>query len=176
MSVSLLNAVINRTDMARVYLSLGSNIDAENNLRAGVHDLRNQYGSLQISTVYESEAVGFEGDNFLNFVVGLDTDDDVHTTQAHMNAIEEAHGRIRGAEKFSSRTLDIDILLYDDLIINENGLKLPRDEIEKYAFVLQPLAELAPDLKHPVSAMTYQELWDAFDKSKANQWAVELDL
>lgn len=162
--------------MARVYLSLGSNIDAENNLRAGVRDLRNKYGTLQISTVYESTAVGFEGDNFLNFVVGLDSNDDVQTTQTNMSAIEEAHGRIRGAEKFSSRTLDIDILLYDDLIINEAGLNLPRDEIEKYAFVLQPLAELAPGLTHPVSGKTYIELWEAFDKSKAKQWAVELDL
>lgn len=162
--------------MARVYLSLGSNINAENNLRAGVHDLRERYGELQISTVYESEAVGFEGDNFLNFVVGLDTDDDVHTTQVNMNAIEEAHGRVRGAEKFSSRTLDIDILLYDDLVINEKGLNLPRDEIEKYAFVLQPLAELAPGFKHPVSGKTYKELWDAFDKNNSNQWVVEIDL
>jgi 2-amino-4-hydroxy-6-hydroxymethyldihydropteridine diphosphokinase len=161
--------------MARVYLSLGSNVDAENNLRAGVRDLRNQYGALQISNVYESAAVGFEGDNFLNFVIGLDSNDDVHTTQANMNAIEEAHGRIRGAEKFSSRTLDIDILLFDDLVINEKGLSLPRDEIEKYAFVLQPLAELAPDLQHPVSGKTYQELWDAFDKSKARQWLISLN-
>ena len=161
--------------MAHVYLSLGSNIDAENNLRAGMRDLRDKYGDLQVSTVYESEAVGFEGDNFLNFVVGLETDDDVHTTQANMSAIEEAHGRVRGAEKFSSRTLDIDILLYDDLIIHENGLHLPRDEIEKYAFVLQPLAELAPDLKHPVSGKTCKKLWEEFDKSRAKQWAIKID-
>jgi 2-amino-4-hydroxy-6-hydroxymethyldihydropteridine diphosphokinase len=162
--------------MARIYLSLGSNIDAANNLRAGMRDLREKYGELQISRIYESAAVGFEGDNFINFVVGLDTDDDVHSTQANMNRIEEAHGRVRGAEKFSPRTLDIDILLYDDLVINENGLKLPRDEIEKYAFVLQPLAELAPDLKHPVSGKTYKELWEGFDKAKANQWIVALNL
>ena len=162
--------------MARVYLSLGSNIDAASNLRAGMRDLRDKYRHLQVSTVYESEAVGFEGDNFINFVVGLDTDEDVHTTQASMSSIEEAHGRVRGAEKFSSRTLDIDILLYDDLVINEKGLSLPRDEIEKYAFVLQPLAELAPDLKHPISGKTYQEIWSEFDKAKANQWSVELDL
>ncbi|MGD8742589.1 MAG: 2-amino-4-hydroxy-6-hydroxymethyldihydropteridine diphosphokinase [Granulosicoccaceae bacterium] len=160
--------------MPRVYLSLGSNIDAHSNLRAGMQDLHAHYGELQVSTVYESEAVGFDGDNFINFVVGLDTDEDVHTVQATMSAIEQAHGRVRGAEKFSSRTLDIDILLYDDLVINENGLHLPRDEIEKYAFVLQPLAELAPQLKHPVSGKTYAELWQGFDKSKANQWPVAL--
>lgn len=162
--------------MPRVYLSLGSNIDAENNLRAGMQDLRDKYGHLQVSAIYESEAVGFEGDNFLNFVVGLDSNDDVHATQATMSSIEEAHGRVRGSEKFSSRTLDIDILLYDDLVMNENGLKLPRDEIEKYAFVLQPLAELAPDLKHPVSGKSYKELWEGFDKAKANQWEVTLNL
>lgn len=161
--------------MSRVYLSLGSNIDAEHNLRAGMQDLRAHYGALQVSTVYESEAVGFDGDNFLNFVVGLDTDEDVHTLQANMNAIEQAHGRVRGAEKFSSRTLDIDILLYDDLVINEDGLHLPRDEIEKYAFVLQPLAELAPALRHPVSGKTYGELWQAFDKNQARQQPVAVD-
>lgn len=162
--------------MARVYLSLGSNIDAHNNLRAGMQDLRKHYGSLQVSTIYESEAVGFAGDNFLNFVVGLDTDEDVHTVQASMSRIEQAHGRVRGAEKFSSRTLDIDILLYDDLVINENGLHLPRDEIEKYAFVLQPLAELAPNLRHPLNGRTYAQLWQAFDRDKARQWPLALEL
>ena len=152
--------------MARVFISLGSNIDRNANTRAGIRALRAHYGDVRLSSVYESEAVGFEGDSFFNMVIALNTSEDVQQVAATLRHIEDEYGRDRSVPKFSSRTLDLDLLLYDDLIIHEDGLQIPRDEILKRAFVLWPLAEVAPDLKHPVAKKSYATLWMEFDKSK----------
>lgn len=152
--------------MSRVFVSLGSNIDRETNTRAGIQSLQSHYGELQLSSVYESEAVGFEGDNFFNMVIAFNTDEDVRQVATTLREIEVRHGRDRNGPKFSSRTLDLDLLLYDDLVMHEPGVQIPRDEILKRAFVLWPLAEIAPDLKHPEENSSYAELWLAFDKSK----------
>jgi len=159
--------------MPRIYISLGSNIDREENTRAGVNDLRDSFGELELSSVYESEAVGFEGDAFYNMVIACDVSGDVHSTNQALREIEDAHGRDRSGPKFSSRTLDLDLLLYDDQVFNENGLKLPREEILHNAFVLWPLAEIAPQLKHPENGKSYAELWEAFDKQKENLKPIE---
>lgn len=161
--------------MAKIYISLGSNIDREANTRAGVRALRKHYGELELSSVYESEAVGFEGDAFYNMVIACDTDEDVHEVVRQLRAIEDANGRDREGPKFSSRTLDLDLLLYDDLVLDVNGLKLPREEILHNAFVLWPLAEIAPALIHPLVHRSYNELWTAFDRAGASLHPVEFD-
>ena len=112
--------------MARIYISLGSNIDRERHTRAGVQALRERFGDLILSSVYESEAVGFEGDAFYNMVIACDVDEGVHETNRILAEIEDAHGRDRSGPRFSSRTLDLDLLWYDDFVLDENGLKLPR--------------------------------------------------
>ena len=152
--------------MATVYISLGSNIDREALTRAGVAALRQRFGELQLSSVYRSEAVGFEGEDFYNMVIGLCTSEDVHSVYEALREIEDAHGRDRSGPRFSSRTLDLDLLLYDDLVLKDGKLELPRDEILKRAFVLWPLAEIAGDLHHPQVNKSYVQLWDEFDKSK----------
>ncbi len=152
--------------MATIYVSLGSNINREENTRAGIAALKQVFGKLTLSSVYESEAVGFEGDAFYNMVIACEVSTAVHETNQLLRNIEDAHGRDRSGPKFSSRTLDLDLLVYDDLILDEKGLKLPRGEILKNAFVLWPLAEIAPSLKHPETMTSYAELWAAFDKSK----------
>ena len=162
--------------MARVFLSLGSNIEAEDNIRSALNVLRELYPDMQASCVYESEAVGFQGDNFLNLVVAFDTETSVQGVHDQMNEIEEAHGRLRGSESFMARTLDIDLLLYDDLILEEDGLHIPRREIEEYAFVLLPLTELAPDMTYPLTGETFGEMWMRFEKGDQELWAVDFDL
>jgi len=162
--------------MPRAYISLGSNIDRESNTRAGVAALQQAYGPLQLSSVYESKAVGFEGDSFFNMVIGFDTDEDVQQLARHLRKIEEDHGRERHGVKFSSRTLDLDLLLYDDLVLESPSLSLPRDEILKYAFVLWPLAEIAPETIHPLEHLSYAELWQAFDTSTLDLHPVAFDV
>lgn len=159
--------------MARVFLSLGSNIDAEENIRSAITTLHELYSDLVVSTVYESEAVGFQGDNFLNLVVAFTAEESVEVISELMDDIEDAHGRRRDADRFMARTLDIDMLLYDDLI--DEGMNLPRNEIETYAFVLLPLSELAPDMRHPVSGDTFIEMWERFDKGDQNLWATDIE-
>jgi 2-amino-4-hydroxy-6-hydroxymethyldihydropteridine diphosphokinase len=161
--------------MPRIYISLGSNIDRERHTRAGVQALRERFGDLILSSVYESEAVGFEGDAFYNMVIACDVDEAVHETNRILAEIEDAHGRDRSGPRFSSRTLDLDLLLYDDVVLDENGLKLPRGEILKNAFVLWPLAEIAPDLVHPVAGKSYADLWFDFDKTQENLSPIEFD-
>ena len=154
--------------MSTIYISLGSNINREENTREGVKALREAFGDLVLSSVYESDAVGFKGDAFYNMVIACEVDVPVHEANRMLRDIEDRHGRDRSGPKFSSRTLDLDLLLYDDLVLEENGLTLPRGEILKNAFVLWPLAEIAPTLKHPQDGRSYDELWAQFDKSREN--------
>ena len=148
--------------MARVYLGLGSNIDARKNLRIGVDELRTRYGELQLSAIYESAALGFEGADFLNMVVGIESDVPPCDLQKQIELIHDLTGRDRGSGRFTSRPLDIDLLLYGDLVVDEPRLKLPRRDVLNYNFVLRPLAELDPGLIHPVTGKTMQEHWQQF--------------
>ncbi|WP_444920888.1 2-amino-4-hydroxy-6-hydroxymethyldihydropteridine diphosphokinase [Microbulbifer sp. CnH-101-G] len=159
--------------MAQVYLSLGSNINRAQYIRAALDALAGRFGELQVSRVFESEAVGFQGDNFYNLVVGLQTDLPVGQLALCLRGIEDANGRLRSGPKFSARTLDIDILTYDHLTGTVDGVKLPRGEIVKNAFVLQPLAEIAPEVLHPVEQKTYRQLWNEYDQASQKLWPVE---
>lgn len=149
--------------MVRVYVSLGSNIEREKHLRGGLSDLRAAFGALDLSPVYESSAVGFEGEPFLNLVAAFDTDQSIEAVDAELSRIEERHGRVRGGERFAPRTLDIDLLLFGDHVQRRPGLTVPRDEILVYAFVLKPLADLAGEERHPLEGRSYAELWAEFD-------------
>lgn len=144
--------------MTRVYLSLGSNIDRDNNIRSGLDALARHFSTLTLSPVYESAAVGFDGEAFLNLVAAIDTDLGVGELARLLREIEADHGRTRGEKKFASRTLDIDILTYGDALGLIEGVELPRDEILKHAFVLRPLADLAPHESHPLLKRSYADL------------------
>ena len=153
----------------RGFISIGSNIDRDKHIPASLKALEQQFGNLSVSSIYESESVGFTGESFYNLVVGFDSDLEVKTVAKLLRQIELDNGRTRDSQKFSSRTLDLDLILYGDLIVQDGRLQIPRDEIVRYAFVLEPLAEIAPTLKHPVTQLSYYELWQAFDKTSLQQ-------
>jgi 2-amino-4-hydroxy-6-hydroxymethyldihydropteridine diphosphokinase len=161
--------------MAEVTLSLGSNIDRHHHIRAGLAALRENFGPIELSPVYESEAVGFDGEPFLNLVARIETDLSVGELSERLRAIEAEHGRVRGEAKYASRTLDIDILTYDDRVGVIDGVELPRGEILKHAFVLKPLADLLPEGVHPTEGRTYRELLAERDFSGQGLWPIELE-
>lgn len=148
--------------MPRVWVSAGSNIDRERHIRGALADLREAYGRLIVSPLYETEAVGFAGDAFLNLVVGFDTGQRPAQLHARLREIEARHGRKRNGPKFSARTLDLDLLTYGEAVTDEGGKALPRDEILRYAFVLGPLADVAGEERHPQLGERYASLWADF--------------
>lgn len=158
--------------MTKIYLSLGSNIKRYQHITAGLDALSVLLTNLEVSTIYESKSVGFEGSNFLNLVVAGNTDLTVADLSEKLKKIEDNNGRKRNGPKFSPRTLDIDILLFGDYVGSDSGVILPRDEILKNAFVLLPLSELAGDAFHPELKKTYAQLWTEFDQSSQSLWPV----
>lgn len=147
--------------MGRACLSLGSNLDAKANLRSAIDALRARFGDIRVSRVYAFPAVGFDGPDFLNAAAVIDTDLDPFELNDWLHALEDAHGRDRSGPRFGDRTLDIDIVFYDELVLDGPGhLQLPRDDI-RHAFVLQPLAEIAPGFVDPGSGLTLEQLWGA---------------
>lgn len=160
--------------MAQIYISLGSNVEREHYVGAGLTALQQAFGELSVSSLFESEAIGFAGAAFYNLVVGITTplniDDVAHT----LRTIEFAHGRSANAKKYSPRTLDLDLLLYDNLIVQQPA-QIPRDEILTNAFVLWPLSELAGELVHPVNKKSYRQLWQNYDQSSQKLRKVPLN-
>ena len=170
--------------MVDIFIGIGSNIEPQKNVSMTLELLRLKFPSIIFSRIFESEAVGFDGDNFLNLVAKFklkDLDSNRSGTSdliakysnsieqlsflvAELKEIENQLGRKRGDKKFSARNIDIDVLLFGDLQIDE-PVELPRSEILDNAYVLWPLSELVPDSKHPGSDKTYAEYWREFDKS-----------
>lgn len=149
--------------MAQVFLGVGSNIERERYITAGLDALQGLFGEIALSSVYDSAAIGFDGQPFLNLVAAVHTGLPIAELAARLRHIEVEYGRPANATRFSPRHLDIDILTYDDLAGIFGAVQLPRDEILANAFVLCPLAELAPHSLHPVVQRSYAALWAAYD-------------
>ena len=161
--------------MTEIFVGVGSNVERERHIRSGLHALRDQFGDMRVSSVYESAAVGFHGSPFYNLVVVFHSDWPLRKLLTELRAIEEVCGRDPAAPKFAPRPLDLDLLLYGDLVCNEDGLKLPRPDILLYGFTLKPLAELTPDRCHPLNGCSYAELWTSFDGEGRDLRVVALD-
>lgn len=147
----------------RCWIGVGSNLRREASIRGGLRDLHQRFGDLLISPVFETQAVGTEGPPFFNLVVGIDTELSLTAINALLYAIEDTHGRVRGKDKFAPRTLDLDLLTYGGMTGVIEGYQVPRSEILDYAFVLAPLAAVAPQEGHPELGQSYADLWRAFD-------------
>lgn len=150
--------------MPRVYVGIGSNIDRDTNIRQGIAAIRKIFGKLDLSSVYESEAYGFKGDNFYNLVAGFETNMPVDKLVETLRQIEYRFGRRRHEKRFLSRKLDIDLLLYGDLVQHNDEYDLPREDIVRYSFVLWPLAEIAGDERHPELGTRFIDLRSDFDQ------------
>ncbi|MEO8673170.1 MAG: 2-amino-4-hydroxy-6-hydroxymethyldihydropteridine diphosphokinase [Tahibacter sp.] len=147
--------------MTRVYLSLGSNQQPHQHLSAALTALRQRFGDIDVSPAYRFAAIGFDGPDFVNLAVGIDTDLSANALNEWLHALEARQGRRRDVPRYSDRTLDIDIVLYGDAVLNGSGnLQVPRDEL-RHAFVLKPLADIAPLQRHPVNHCNFTQLWKA---------------
>lgn len=145
----------------RAWLSLGSNLEPERHLRAALAELRARFSNVLVSPAYRFPAVGFDGPDFVNLAAGVDSDLGPQALNDWLHTLEDRHGRRRDVPRYSSRALDVDIVLFDDLVLEGPGnLEIPRGEL-RHAFVLQPLADIAPDLREPRSGRTLRELWSA---------------
>lgn len=160
--------------MSRAYLSIGSNLDREHNIRSCLDQLAKQFGELKVSPVYESEAVGFNGSHFLNLVVAIETSLSLSKLSQKLKSIEDEHGRDRSGPKFGARTLDIDIVCFDELVGEYDGITLPRPELYYNAFVMLPMAELIPETIDAKEGKPYSELWQEMD-SDQKLWQVPFD-
>ncbi|MCF6322833.1 MAG: 2-amino-4-hydroxy-6-hydroxymethyldihydropteridine diphosphokinase [Gammaproteobacteria bacterium] len=158
-----------------IHVGVGSNVEREHNIRCGVNALCERFKNVVMSTVYESAAVGFDGDPFYNLVVRFETALDIETLAVMLRQIEDAHHRDRTLSSFGPRTLDIDLLLYDDVVLQQGKLQLPRDEIEKNAFVLRPLAELSGEIVHPLRNESLSAMWQQFDQARQPLTAIEFE-
>jgi 2-amino-4-hydroxy-6-hydroxymethyldihydropteridine diphosphokinase len=145
--------------MSTAWLGLGSNVNAETRIRTGIAELEKDFANVGLSPVYSSTAVGFEGDDFINLVARVETDMQPVELREYLRDLEDRFGRKRNVAKFSDRSLDIDILLYDDLVLLSPVLEIPRAEILKFPHVLKPLADLDPELIHPTELRSMAEIW-----------------
>jgi 2-amino-4-hydroxy-6-hydroxymethyldihydropteridine diphosphokinase len=145
--------------VVKIYLGIGSNIEPRKHINEGLQSLEKLFSNLELSPTYLAPPFGFAGDDFHNLVVSAETNLTIEQVVAALRQIEFQHGRPQQAVKFSSRSLDIDLLLYGDYVGKVGGYKIPRSDIDKFDFVLRPLQDIAADQRHPVSRKTYSELW-----------------
>lgn len=149
--------------MTAAYVAAGSNVRPEHYLSLALRAMAAAFGPLTLSPAYRNQAVGFEGDDFINLVVGFQTENPVAEVRQQLQKIEAACDRPPGAPKWAPRTMDLDILLFGDLVSNEPGLVIPRPDLLKRPYMLKPMADIAPDVVHPTLGKTMRELWEGFD-------------
>lgn len=159
-----------------VFVAAGSNVDPERHLRRAAEAMLEHFGAVRFSPAYRNVAVGFEGEDFINFAAGFATTRSVEEVVAVLQHIEGLCGRTREALKWAPRSMDLDILLYGDLVCERPGLILPRPDLVRRPYMLGPMADLAPQLVHPTLGETMATLWERFDRSAHPLVRIDLGL
>ena len=162
--------------MSRVFVALGSNIDPDAQLLQAARLLKASFPDVRFSSCYRNRAVGFDGADFINAVAGFSCTLPVIELLGCLHAIEERCGRGRGAPKWEPRAMDLDLLLYGEQVGEGSGYTLPRRDLLRRPYMLGPLAELAPQLLHPVARRTIGALWAEFPQAEHLMTATEPDL
>tara|TARA_Y100001970_G_scaffold288855_1_gene417330 strand:- start:14120 stop:14575 length:456 start_codon:yes stop_codon:yes gene_type:complete len=147
--------------MHKVFVSLGSSIDPYKNMEI-VKDYLNSSFDCTFSSLFETRPEGFSGNNFLNCVVSFETNIEPIELRENLKVIEKKMGRSDNQKGMSNRVIDLDIILYGDQVINQDNFDIPSKDIENYLFVLEPLAEIAGELLHPISNLSFSEILKAF--------------
>ena len=164
------------TEKTEVFLSLGSNINPEENLQFACRELKKTFGNIQLSSVYRIKPIGFLVNDFENMVVKVTSPNSPNEILDCLRGLEAKTGRDIGTGAFDSRTLDIDMILFGDLVHPEKPFKIPRNDIERYGFVLCPLAEIEPDGIHPLIGKSFKDLWEDFDQEEHRLKKISLDI
>jgi 2-amino-4-hydroxy-6-hydroxymethyldihydropteridine diphosphokinase len=159
-----------------VYVAAGSNVEPEKNLARACQEIANTWPDVHFSRAYRNRAVGFEGPDFINMVLGFRTDDSLESVLARLRDIEILCGRPRNAPKWASRTMDLDVLLFGDRVEKTADYTLPRPDLLKRPYMLGPMAEIAPGVKHPIAGKTIGELWQEFDRDAHSMNPVSITL
>ena len=162
--------------MTPVYVAAGSNVEPESNLARACEEIAHTWPDAVFSRAYTNKAVGFDGPDFINLVVGFHTAQPLAQVIARLRAIETRCGRPRYAPKWASRTMDLDVLLFGDLVEKTSDYTLPRPDLLKRPYMLGPMAEIAPRVKHPTAGKTIGELWTEFDRDGHEMVPVSLVL
>ena len=160
--------------MPEVFVAAGSNVDPSTHLRQALQVLEQIYAPLKISPAYRNKAVGFDGEDFINLVVGFSTNDSLREVRRNLQQVEKLCGRPAESPKWAPRTMDLDILLYDQLVNDEPGLVLPRPDLIRRAYMLKPMVDVAPEVMHPTLHKSMRDLWDAFDRNGHEMHVVPL--
>jgi 2-amino-4-hydroxy-6-hydroxymethyldihydropteridine diphosphokinase len=160
----------------RVFVAAGSNVEPEKNLARACAEIAHTWPDAIFSKAYRNVAVGFEGPDFINLVVGFSAAQPLESVISRLRGIETNCGRPRYAPKWASRTMDLDVLLFGDRIEKTEDYTLPRPDLLKRPFMLGPLAEIAPQVLHPTEQRTIGELWKAFDGTGHTMTPVAIEL
>src|SRR5579871_3598680 len=162
--------------MSQVYVAIGSNVDPLGNISKAANELQRIFPSARFSSWYRNAAVGFEGDDFVNGVVGFTTDLPLRAVIEKLHAVEALCGRPRNAPRWAPRSMDLDVLLYDNIVCSEPTMTLPRPDLLKRPYMLGPMAEIAPEVVHPTAGLTIGELWERFDREAHTMTRIESDV
>jgi 2-amino-4-hydroxy-6-hydroxymethyldihydropteridine diphosphokinase len=164
-----------KAERVRVFVAAGSNVDPELNLARACAEIASSWPDAHFSRAYANAAVGFDGPDFINLVVGFLTGQSIEAVLVRLREIETLCGRPRNAPKWASRSMDLDILLFGDRVEKTTDYTLPRPDLLKRPYMLGPLAEIAPEVVHPTANKTIGALWAQFDRAAHDMKPVDME-